>query len=127
MNTEKPMVIMLDNDYLFLESWRETLGESVDFVGLKSQLELELRLDRGTELLKAKCAIVDFDFGEHEGNAGETGIVDFLRRSGFKGKIVMCSIHKDFGEYDEQIRTEFDAVIKKKPLSWNDLSKTIGI
>ncbi|MBP6217714.1 MAG: hypothetical protein KA436_03925, partial [Oligoflexales bacterium] len=74
-------------------------------------------------LLAAKCIIVDFDFGSE--NAGEIDIISFLKGKNYTGKIIMCSIFEDFGEYQNHIISNFDYVIKKSPMKWKELRTLI--
>ena len=122
--TKKPLVLMIDDDSFFQDSWRKSLGDSVVFRGFDNPFEFEEAIDKDDLLLSANCIIVDFDFGNE--NAGELDIVDFLRSKNYIGKIFLCSIYEDFGEYDGKIRKDFDFILKKKSLTWHELSKIIA-
>ncbi len=120
---QKPSIIMIDDDIFFLEAWREALGNNVDFKAFTSPFDFEEACDENDMILAAKCIIVDFDFGSE--NAGEIDIISFLKNKSYTGKVLMCSILEDFGEYQKQIISNFDYVVKKSPLTWKELKKLI--
>jgi hypothetical protein len=119
-----PLVIMIDDSTSTLEEWQNTLGQEVTFKGFITPFDFEEALDNDNTLIKADYILVDFNFGNE--NAGELDIVSFLRSKSYLGKVILCSIYEKFGEHDAKIRRDFDAVIRKKPLTFSQLIKIAG-
>lgn len=123
MTKNLPLVLMIEDDPYFQKIWKDNLGSEVNFKAFSSPFQFEEAVDAEDTLLAAVCIIVDFDFGSE--NAGELDIVDFIKAKGYLGKIFLCSVHANFGEYDAKIRKDFDQILKKTPLNWENLSKVI--
>lgn len=117
----KPLVLMIDDSISTLQDWQNTLGEEVTFKGFTTPFDFEEALDTDCALIKAVYILVDFNFGNE--NAGELDIISFLRSKNYLGKVILCSIYEKFGDYDAKIRKDFDAVIRKKPLTLSQLIK----
>lgn len=123
----KKIIVMIDNDPYFLAKWQETLGEEIHFIPFNTISDCEQALiDEPQKILKASCIIVDFEFGNT--TAGKKDFASYLRNEcGYKGAILMCSLHESFGEYDDLIQKSFTKIIDKTPLTWSELSKILEI
>lgn len=97
------------------------LGDGVQFFPYRDLSGFVEDVDaKRIELFGADFIIVDFEFGVT--NAGKKDIGRFLRDDlNFRGTTLMCSLHSYFGEYDELIRSSFDYVIDKLPLTLTEL------
>jgi hypothetical protein len=122
---EKIFVVMVDDDDYFLSKWNEILGKEIIFISFKDLTDCEgAFISQREDVLSSKCIIVDFEFGKT--NAGKRDFATYLREiHGYKNPILMCSLHDKFGDYDELVRTTYDHILDKMPLTWLELSKVI--
>jgi len=122
--TNKPKVILLEDDPIFKIAWENILAPDVELLSFVSLWDLEEKLDRG-EINASKISLILFDYmyktssGSH--NVVSTRFLEFIRCCGYAGPAFLHSSYTgNFGKHSEYIRENFK-VISKIPQSWSSL------
>ena len=119
----KHTVVVLDDDEFYLASWRQALANSVDLKCFDDPFLLHSFLKK-SDLSKISLMIIDYKLNGT--NAGEINLAATIRKLGYKNRLMMCSLLKNFGEYDSLIRDHFDGFLKKKVYNFSEITKYLS-
>lgn len=121
---KKPLILAIDDDPFYLNEIRLELEGHADCKLFQGPNEFE-ELVTKEDILRASLIVVDYDYGA--GTAIKSGIAGFVRNNlGYKGKLVLCSLHEDFREDEKQVRKDYDVVMHKRDLSWERLEQCLN-
>lgn len=122
----KPSIIAIDdNQYYLNEISMEIDKEKYDlctFLGPDAFEEDLLQQD----IDRAKLILIDYDF--RTCSVIDRGLVPYIREKypKYKGKIVLLSVSEDFLQDKQIIDNQFDGIINKKGMSWNNFQKYLN-
>lgn len=120
---KKSLILAIDDDLFYLNEIRLELEGKADYKLFQGPNEFEEYVD-AKDVERADAIIVDYDYGN--GTAVKSDIAGFIRKDlGYKGKLVLCSLHEDFREDNERIRREYDVVLHKRDLSWERICEIV--
>lgn len=115
----RPTILMIDDDNCYLGNMAIEFEKNADVVAFHPKELQNIEDFKVFEI--ADYALVDYDFGTH--TSIDNKIAEFLRSKGFRGKMLLCSMHNDFFKDGKEIKKHYDGVIDKETLSWELLEK----
>ncbi|MCB9229693.1 MAG: hypothetical protein H6618_08790 [Deltaproteobacteria bacterium] len=116
--SEKPTVIVIDDDEFHLGNIKIELAEFADVHGYHPR-DLD-DIEDFEPFRQAEYALIDWHFKSH--TAIDNRVVEFIRANGFRGKALICSLHNIQSERKE-IQETFDGILQKDGLTWDNILK----
>lgn len=122
MNQERaPLLIAVDDQRFYLdEIGFELEGKNIEYRSFEGPSAFEEEALEN-DINRAALILMDYDFGTT--TVIQRDLVGYIRDTypNFSGKIVLLSLIGDLVRDEEAIRKDFDGIINKKDLTWNQI------
>ena len=121
---KRPLILAIDDDPFYLNEIKMEIEEHADYIFFKGPNDFEQNA-KEHDVKNADLILVDYDYGR--GTAVKSGIADYIRKElGYRGKLVLCSLHEDFKENSAKVQKDYDLVMHKRDMSWRTISQSLG-
>lgn len=115
-------IIALDDQEFFLEEFMLEVEDKDVCLKTYSGIDEFEESVSCNDIKKTDLIIVDYDFGRKNYTAVDKGLVEYLKSEyDYGGKVILCSLHEEFGSEEEKILKDFDGVLPKRLFSWENL------
>ena len=116
---QKPLVLVIDDEKFYTNDVALELDGRADVKGFVGPNEFEEHVTP-EDIATASYILVDFDY--QYTNAVDLGLAEYIRGLGYKGKLILWSLFKEFDEdYTRKIRAHYDVILPKDSFSWQQL------